>query len=403
MDTSKHSFLAASIHRGVQYADWLKVSSDPYVEWDSRSELSGLTALRGIAAVLVVAYHFEAVARAFGGVLYLGPFASLVQRGFVFVDLFFVLSGLVIAHVYAQRDIGQSLTSYRRFLGHRLARIYPLHLAVLSVLMLPTLSRLLNGASPWAGNNTPLSLVSELLLLDSIGLHDSLTWNEVSWSISAEWFAYLLSPPILLLARRGPNARLASVVALVGAWIALGVLWWSTPQDPTFDFGAVRGVLGFVVGVAVYRLHREEAVVRWARSKSSFLTPVVAIGVLASFPVNEALFIPLFVMLILTSIHSSGPLQELLQSPGLLWLGKISYSVYLVQSVFLLVLVNAAGKRGIATMNGLELWIVFLVWMGVLLAVSTMTYRAVEIPAQRYLRSRNSSQTKKPEHVESSK
>lgn len=161
----------------------------------ARQELLGLTAWRGIAAVLVVLFHLDEIfSTRLAAHFALGPFTRLVERGYAFVDLFFILSGFVIAHVYGQRVLLEA-RALGRFLALRLGRIYPMHLVVVFILALDPLSRLLTGdASAFTGNRSGWSLVTELLLLDSIGLHDGLTWNEVSWSVSAEWFSYLLAP-----------------------------------------------------------------------------------------------------------------------------------------------------------------------------------------------------------------
>jgi len=367
------------------------MSSDPYQAWDPRSELRGLTALRGLASILVVMYHFEGVVDASGATFALGPFGALVRSGYIAVDLFFILSGVVIAHVYGSKDIGQSGADYRRFLKHRLARIYPLHVFVLLALMVLPLSRAMNGGTFFEGANSPWALLTELLLLDSLGLHDKLTWNEVSWSISAEWIAYLAAPLILTLARRGRSARSRSIASGSAAFVALLVLWAVTENDPTHDFGAVRGVLGFVIGVAVYRLHRDLPVVQLSRRSSTFVGALAAVVLLSFLAPNEALYIPSFVVLIVTSVHSSGRLATVLQSRPLVWLGKISYSVYLMQSLFLIGLVNASSPLGLDTMSQPGIWLTFIAWLAALLAISTLTYRRVEMPAQQMLRARGGS------------
>src|ERR1051326_813364 len=97
------------------------------------SEIIPLTSLRGIAAMVVVFYHF-------------GPFYSrnfsieahtlIISRGYLWVDFFFLLSGFVLCHVYAE-DFLQGRVRFREFLGKRIARIYPLHLFCLLVLLIP--------------------------------------------------------------------------------------------------------------------------------------------------------------------------------------------------------------------------------------------------------------------------
>src|SRR5271165_7035382 len=118
--------------------------------------MKALTPLRGLAALAVLSWH-----------------AELPPRGYLGVDLFFLLSGFVMMHAYGQMQAGMG--AYLQFLKARLARIYPVHLLVL-VLLLPQLQS--SPAFSLGG------LLSSLLLLQSPW--HSMCWNFCSWSISAE-------------------------------------------------------------------------------------------------------------------------------------------------------------------------------------------------------------------------
>jgi peptidoglycan/LPS O-acetylase OafA/YrhL len=111
----------------------------------------------------------------------------------LFVDLFFVVSGFVIARQYFGRvnDAG----SIGRFLWRRLARIYPLHLATLAFYL--ALAGALHFGAARTDNPAryPLSdLPAQFLLLHAF-VGERLTFNFPSWSLSAEMFCYLLFPP----------------------------------------------------------------------------------------------------------------------------------------------------------------------------------------------------------------
>ena len=92
-----------------------------------KPEIRALTGVRGMAACLVAIYHFSPTKD-----MAPGPLHNSVGRGYLWVDLFFVLSGFVIAlnygHLFAS---GFSRTAFATFLTRRVARIYPLYLAVL--------------------------------------------------------------------------------------------------------------------------------------------------------------------------------------------------------------------------------------------------------------------------------
>jgi peptidoglycan/LPS O-acetylase OafA/YrhL len=88
-----------------------------------QSEIRSLTGLRGLAAAWVVLYHFhQADASA-------GALGTFLRHGYLAVDIFFVLSGFVMAlsytHLFAK---GLSVQSFGVFLVRRFARIYPLYI-----------------------------------------------------------------------------------------------------------------------------------------------------------------------------------------------------------------------------------------------------------------------------------
>jgi peptidoglycan/LPS O-acetylase OafA/YrhL len=89
------------------------------------------TALRGIAALLVVLLPYSQILRP---VFDVDSYTSFVAKGYLWVDFFFILSGYVLSHVYSASP-GNDLTSTWRFLRMRFARIYPLHFMTLLCLV----------------------------------------------------------------------------------------------------------------------------------------------------------------------------------------------------------------------------------------------------------------------------
>ncbi len=200
-----------------------------------------LDSWRGICALLVALFHF--------------PTASAISQSrfvgssYLFVDFFFVLSGFVIASSYAER-LSQP-AQVARFALVRFGRIYPLHLLMLAAfagfellrLVLPQLHG--TGAAPFTGGFDLKSLLANLLLLQGMGFEDHLTWNAPSWSISAEFFAYLLFAGVVFVA--GARAWVWFVAAAVTA--PLFLLGFSTHHmDVSYDFGFIRCLYGFSLG-----------------------------------------------------------------------------------------------------------------------------------------------------------
>lgn len=133
-----------------------------------------LDSLRGICALAVVVFHF----RTTGNLTNLEFF----RHSWMFVDFFFVLSGFVIAAAYGARFQARTV-SVGRFMGLRLGRIYPLHLAmILALLLLELLLVSFDMAAivsreAFEGSRSLPALATNFGLLHVFGLHDRLTWN----------------------------------------------------------------------------------------------------------------------------------------------------------------------------------------------------------------------------------
>lgn len=289
----------------------------------SSQRFDALDSLRGICALLVVFYHFHAT-----GVI--GQLA-VVRNGWLFVDFFFVLSGFVIAHSYQQR-LAMRQVSVGRFMWLRWARVYPAHLAVLTAFLLAELALAAFGPmglterEAFTGQRSPDTLLSNLLLLQSLGLDGRLSWNGPAWSISAEFWTYLAFA--LLFIATGRRATWAAGVLSLLALAAL-VSFHPGSIDATWNGGVLRCIFGFGLGILVYAAHmRRQArpgtageiaaaiitllTVAYVSGPLTFLAPVVfagAIWVMAS---------------------ESGALSRALRTPLPRFLGAISYSTYMV-------------------------------------------------------------------------
>src|SRR2546423_8216468 len=173
------------------------------------TQVRSLTALRGLAAWWVVLYHFDT---------YLLPYLPtwafyFVSKGYLAVDLFFCLSGFVIYFNYGNLNV-LSAREVRVFYLKRFAKIYPLHLFTIGlyVLLLGMLLLAHRGIPP--GRFSGESLLMNVLLVQDWAPAD-MTWNVPSWSISAEFAAYLLFPLVVLMARKIGRRIPVSLVAIV--------------------------------------------------------------------------------------------------------------------------------------------------------------------------------------------
>ena len=240
--------------------------------------ISNLTPLRGLAALLVAIFHFEmAIAR-----FVPARTTMFFEKSYLMVDLFFVMSGFIMLHVYGASfgggmrianvgKAGLSKGSLRKFFVARFARTSPLHLFTLLLLVL-IVRYLTNWGNPPILLEQPADILPNVFLLQSFGVCRIYNWNIPSWSISAEWGAYLLFPFLALwINRRNTGASEQLAIFVAAAYLCImyvlprvNPLSPSTPVphnlNTTFDYGYLRGIAGFVIGMLIYQLYHREGV-----------------------------------------------------------------------------------------------------------------------------------------------
>lgn len=292
-------------------------------------EIVSLTSLRGYLAIWVVIGHFwQEILALLPGLDFLSPWA---EHGHSAVPGFFVLSGWVLSHNYRQSFVRGDVT-WLRFLGLRLARVYPVHLA-----MIVALGALVVGAAiagrPAGGSYGLSALITQLLLVQAWVPGMAMTWNYPAWSVSSEWFAYLLFPlaakaEFLFASRRRSFAT--AVVATVGT-VCVIVFWKPLPLK---ELALV--VPCFLAGMSIQTLVAKED--RFGDSGPRVAAILVG-GMLAScfvpnFIMREFLLasIPAVIIYLLASrgSASAGPAWE---ARPVRVLGEMSYSLYMVHSL----------------------------------------------------------------------
>jgi peptidoglycan/LPS O-acetylase OafA/YrhL len=350
-----------------------------------------LDSWRGIAASLVALHHLALSLNSHLDEL------GLIPNGYLFVDFFFVLSGFVIAANYEKR-LAEGFSVWR-FALLRFGRVYPLHLAVLLALILLRLAHSASGLGAPSPFQPPRwsvdTILANLLLVHSLHLFDFTPWNGPSWSISAEFYTYLLfavaAAAVALSGRRIVLLLLpvagASALAL---WALVGSI------GTTFDWGLIRCIFGFSVGAITWHVHRAG----WLRPGSVLeLTSVVLIVAFVCHAGNGSLSLAapaVFALAVLVFAAEAGAVSRLLRTPAWLWLGERSYSIYMVH--FLVVWLLADGVKllrlahieliaGSENANGL--WqndVLFLIYIVLVLGVAAGTYRVIEVPTRAWFR-----------------
>lgn len=292
-----------------------------------RTQLDALTGMRGIAAWFVVLYHIRA---AFPDSVPQWIVATL-SKGYLAVDLFFVLSGFVMWLTYGDKFQKEGLSAAPQFLWRRIARIYPLHFLIIVVTMAYAATLAFAG-KPNEVQYPFAELPYHFLLIQNWWLTDFLTWNDPSWSISAELAAYILLPFAAVTFFRKDWSPIACVGGAIALALALHI-WFAAHGEATIGKhivwnGLPRCFAGFFAGVLVAmvwraKLGRQSTTVALVAAASSFM--LFLLGMVPETLAMPLTFTALVYWLAMTSSASRNPLCGRV----VLHLGDISYSTYL--------------------------------------------------------------------------
>ena len=343
--------------------------------------IGSLTSLRGLLALWVVLFHF------WNDVLALFPWLGLLtpvmRRGNFAVPGFFVLSGFLLA-----RNYGSWFESFKPrrawdFLALRLARIYPVHAAtLLCVAAMVAVSNHLGFVLSPTGYSVREFLLNALLI-HAWTPHLMLSWNYPSWSISSEWFAYLLFPGLVRVF--GPPLRhhfgAVLVFAIATSLSISTMLFWSPWPFEELAVVAPTFFAGMACSQIVLQAQaRGVTIPRWL--------PLALGGVLVGscyVPGITGVAVLLLVLSCLVlSLAMLGADARAFVLPPLLRLGEVSYSLYMTHTLVQKFLYRAlpvadfAGRPG-----GVRLGVLALYALSIA-AVCTATYVLVERPGRRW-------------------
>ena len=342
------------------------------------TDLRALTSLRFLAAMWVAVYAlWDHLAVDFR--------PGLVAKGYLGVELFFVLSGFILCHVYLAAA-GEKRFSYRDFLWARVARVYPLHVATLIGVGVLAIGAVAAGMAVDDGILGWSSLPANLTMTHAWGLAPESAWNHRSWSISAEWFAYLLFPAFAWAAWQVKDrpwiATAAGVVFLFALYLVFPRLTGFHLTEATIAWGALRIVPCFALGCALYLVFRRRPL-----SRPVLVSTIAALLMIGAAWMNlwDGAIVALAGALILGLASLPNARAGLMASKAGVYLGEISYSVYMVLVPWQLLAVNLASKLTGADDKRLHVfvWLAILAGLPVVAAVS---YHLVEFPARRALR-----------------
>lgn len=353
-----------------------------------RTRFESLDAFRGICAISVVFFHMHVL-------------GSVTEWDFfrgssIFVEFFFVLSGFVLAHGYGFK-VG---LKFKAFVKARFFRIFPLHIIMLLVMIILECGKLL--AYKFAGfnfNNAPFTgpgalseIIPNLLLVQSwTPLTNSQTFNYPSWSISIEFYMYIL---FFFSISFFKNKK-------IFAWlsISLVMLYLLAIKSEILNSEVLLGLSCFFGGAYIYFLYKkiEHIKINVLTGSLLELASLISIYSVVSLDFEYRTITAIFAFFITVSIFAfeSGVFSKLFKKKYFQIVGRLSYSIYMIHAAFLFCFISIMmvlqkitsleltlivdGNRVLNTGNILLNNLLVFIVISLVLLFSNFTYKNIEL------------------------
>ena len=348
-----------------------------------------LTSLRFVFAFMVFLHHLNFLSSS-SNTRIQWVFQHIFEEGFIGVSFFFILSGFILAYNYQHRILGGT-ESISRFITARIARIYPLH-----VLTLIAAIPLIYGAGLCCIDSNQLvaqNFLANLFLVHSFfpEVGRCCYFNGPSWSISVEFFFYILFPVLIYTTQNLVESTYKLIVCITTMFVViLGFMLFS---DGNFSGGLFyRNPLvrtaDFLLGICLYNLFR----LNKTRFPINYST-LWEIGCIALFILFFTLkgYIPLIgrysiyywlpvSIMIYVFAFQSGRVSKILSNPILILLGEISFAFYMIHQIVLRYM-DWYWERWAIT----EIERVFYAFV-ITLVLSYVSYKVFELPMNKWLK-----------------
>jgi peptidoglycan/LPS O-acetylase OafA/YrhL len=360
------------------------------------TQIQALTGLRAFLAIWVVTRHLFHAFDA-GPFFDLGMSVPLFDKGYLGVDGFFILSGFILAYNYANDSNGRPF-SYREFISARFARVYPVHFVCLfaAAAMILFKEHHLHKHIIGTDQTTWLGFAQNLVLLNAWSLKTITGWNDVAWSVSAEWFAYVFFPLFVLLAPA--RNRVMAMIALLLPIAALVLIEWNAADHLSLPGGLSRLVPEFYAGVLLCRIRRIGA---FADLPMFTGTAAIALVLAGVFIGSDSLSVVGLGVLVFALSSRMDWIARPLSLAWVVYLGEVSYCLYMVQR-FPLEALSFARKQ-IHFVGALPMPVQMLIFFAALLLSAMALHHVIENPVRGWLNRTLRGRTKAASAVEQEK
>jgi peptidoglycan/LPS O-acetylase OafA/YrhL len=351
-----------------------------------------LTSLRFFAAMVVVAFHYDP--ERFSQLP--GFFQSWLETGYEAVTFFFVLSGFILAYVYAGADFTRR-GSRRAFFAARVGRLAPAYYVALAIALPFYFAEVFEEGDL---TRTEIALHAGLVLtaLQAWWPDAALAWNPPAWSMSVEWFFYLLFPFALVLARRLPPTLLLPGSLILVAAVSAFRLWVIdalADEDPDAwsAFAAYFPLFHlpqFLFGIALGRTYLLGpkpspglAAGMFAAGAIGLMILFMDLDELPGHVRSNAVLVVFFGLLVLGAATEGHLAFRALSAAPLVFLGNASYAIYaLHEPVALWWEAYGPARFGLR----LPPWFDFPLYAALVIVLAGLCFRHVETPLRRVIR-----------------
>ena len=360
-----------------------------------KSMLPALTGMRAIAALNIVFFHFS-------NPKIFGPFAPVVDNGYVSVSFFLLLSGFVLAYNYRERaDAGKM--DARRFWVARFSRIYPVYLFSLVV----SLGMLMQEFHAQSRGHFITGMVLTPLLLQGWDPMLSTFWNTPAWTLTTDVLFYAIFP--FLITWGTLRTRLSSLrgilLSMFGFWmlgLILPTIYFVLKPDGepvigrysagfwlrALKFGPIQHVPSFLFGMALASLNS------FIPEKSRKRLVIGLLGFAAVYTIlyfgdrmpyvymHDGMLMPLYAAIVI-GLAGNNVLTRIFGFWPLLMIGEASYCLYILHfNLWNLIHDSKILER--TGLSGLDPWLSYVL----LVAAALLTVRVIERPGQAWIKRR---------------
>lgn len=367
---------------------------------------AALDGWRGLCALCVALTHFNATS-------HIAEFA-IVRNAYLFVDFFFVLSGFIVSFAYMDRLWNPD--EMRVMVWRRFARLWPLHVMLLVMFVaLDAGSEFVSRATGVgrsatmfdpSSSNQPWAILTNFLLLHGLGFHDQLTWNVPSWSISVEFWTYVVFAVAMRVSADRRTTLVAVALAALGALVVM--VCSKSLMKTEHDLGFFRCIYGFFVGHLVFVIYRTGSGSKWSGTGTEVTAvslAIVFVQVCGETRLSYAA--PLvFGVVVWVFAQERGRVSDWMRCRTLSNLGLWSYSIYMVHSLLIIIAHKGFSLLGrlideplivmrpydaelvVSFGNTWVMDLVVLAYVAILVPVAVACWRYVEMPMQRFINSK---------------